>query len=69
MWLASSDTPCQAQIHGCHQATWVQIAAVVVFVGGAVMAVLAWIWFRWERGPFWIVIRLLTGERPRRDQG
>jgi hypothetical protein len=57
--------PCKAAEHGCAGEDLIGIVLVVILSAGAVMGVLAWISFRWQRGPLWLVMRLFGGRRRR----
>jgi hypothetical protein len=52
--------PCRATARGCPGENIVGTALIVFVVGAAVAGVLASVWFRWERGPFWVLMRLLN---------
>jgi hypothetical protein len=62
--------PCRATAHGCSSDNLVGVLLIVLLIGAAVMGALALVWFHWERGPFWRVMRLLSwtprGRTPRR---
>lgn len=62
----SASTPCRATAHGCSSDNLVGVLLIALLIGAAVMGVLAWVWFGWERGPFWAVMRLLS--RTRRER-
>jgi hypothetical protein len=52
--------PCRAAAHGCSSDNVVGVVLILVLVGAAVLGALATVWFRWERGPFLRVMRLLS---------
>jgi hypothetical protein len=68
--LAATAVPCRATARGCPSDNVLGVLLIAVVLGAVILGVLAWIWFRWERGPFWRVVRLLSwiprGRRPRR---
>jgi len=58
--IALASTPCRATPHGCSSDNLIGVLLIAILVGAAVVGALAWVWFRWERGPFWTVMRLLN---------
>jgi hypothetical protein len=55
----ASSTPCRASERGCGGDDIAGVILLVLLGGGVILGVLSWIWFRWERGPFWLIMRLL----------
>jgi hypothetical protein len=51
-YLFASATPCRATAAGCPHDNLIGVVLILGLVGFAVMGVLAWIWTRWGRGPF-----------------
>jgi hypothetical protein len=62
-----ASTPCRATTHGCSSDNLVGVLLIVLLIGAAGIGAMAWVWFRWERGPFWTVMRLLS--RTPRERG
>lgn len=50
--MIASSTSCRATAAGCPQDEVLGVVLILGMVGFAVMGVLAWIWTRWGRGPF-----------------
>jgi hypothetical protein len=63
--LFGSSTPCRASERGCSGSDILGVFVLVALAAGVIVCVLAWIWFRWERGPFPLLMSLLDGWRRR----
>jgi hypothetical protein len=63
--VIGSSTPCRATEKGCAGDNVLGVIALALLAAGVVASVLAWIWFRWERGPFPTIMRLLSMRRRR----
>jgi hypothetical protein len=61
--VLGSSTPCRASEKGCGGGNVVGVILLVFLAAGAILGVLSWIWFRWERGPFMTIMRVLANIR------
>jgi hypothetical protein len=66
--LILTTIPCHARENGCGDGNVVGVIVLVILFCGAVTGLLAWVWFRWERGPFWRLMNLLSGGWKRRGR-
>jgi hypothetical protein len=58
---------CESDGEGaCPGENLVVVALIVFLVFAFALGIMAWVWFRWERGPFWAVMRILTCTREKR---
>jgi hypothetical protein len=57
---AATSVPCRATARGCPSNNMFGVLLIALFLGAVILGVLAWVWFRWERGPFWTVMRVLN---------
>ena len=59
--LLGSTTPCKASEHGCNNflENVGGTIAVVLVVVGLILVGFAWVWLRWNRGPFPWIMRVL----------
>lgn len=51
-YMIAGSTLCSSSANGCPQDNVLGVILILGLVGFAVMGVLAWIWTRWGRGPF-----------------
>jgi hypothetical protein len=58
--MATTETPCHASEQGCGYENVVGIALIVLLACAIVLLVSAWVWSRWKRGPFWLIMNLLA---------
>jgi hypothetical protein len=56
--MIASSTPCRATAAGCPQDNVIGVILILGLVGFAVMGVLGWVWTRWGRGPFPILMNM-----------
>jgi hypothetical protein len=63
--VIGDSTPCRLRETGCAGGNVIGVILLALLVAGVVVSVLAWIWFRWERGPFPTIMRLLSMLRRR----
>ena len=50
----------------CHGENLFGVLLIVFLAVAVAVGIMGWIWVRWERGPFWIVMRFLTITREKR---
>jgi uncharacterized membrane protein YeiB len=56
-------TQCRAAEAGCNNGDLLGLILLAILAFGFLLAISAWLWFRWERGPFGWIMRVL-GWRP-----
>jgi hypothetical protein len=55
--LASS-IPCRASERGCGGSNVLGVILLVFLGLAAIVGILSWVWSRWERGPFPLIMRI-----------